>query len=67
MANECISSITMLQLKYDSLQGRNIVVIDEHPFNLVVEELGVIAFLTWKQKVTLTQFVYFYREETKCM
>lgn len=24
-------------------------VINEHPFNLVVEELGIVAFLTWKQ------------------
>lgn len=26
-------------------------VVNEHPFNPVVEELGVIGFLTWKQKM----------------
>lgn len=31
-------------------------VINEHPFNLVVEELGIIAFLTWKQKMILPRF-----------
>lgn len=35
-----------------SLQGGDIVVINKHPFNPVVEELGVVAFLTWKQKET---------------
>lgn len=40
----------------DSLQGRDIVVINEHPFNPVVEELGVVALLTWKQNMTLTWF-----------
>lgn len=37
-----------------SLQGGDVVVVDEHPLNSVVEELRVVAFLTWKQKVTQT-------------
>lgn len=39
-----------------SLQGGDVVVINEHPLNLVVEELGVVALLTWKQKIILTWF-----------
>lgn len=29
-------------------------VVNEHPFNPVVEELGVITFLTWKQKMLMS-------------
>lgn len=29
-------------------------VVDEHPFNPVVKELGVIAFLTWKRKILMS-------------
>lgn len=37
--------------RWCSLQGGDVVVVNEHPFNPVVEELGVIGFLTWKQKM----------------
>lgn len=35
--------------KHYSLQRRNVVVINKHPFNSVVEELGVVTFFTWRQ------------------
>lgn len=49
-----------------SLQGGDIVVINKHPFNPVVEELGVIAFLTWKQKET-TLFCNPQQKGKQCM
>lgn len=49
-------------------------VIDEHPFNLVMEELGVISFLAWKQKMTASAFECFHiiekssaRDETRIL
>lgn len=40
--------------RWRSLQGGDVVVVDEHPFNPVVKELGVIAFLTWKRKILMS-------------
>lgn len=44
------AKIARKRVRCHSLQGGDVVVINEHPFNTVVEELGVVAFLTWKQK-----------------
>lgn len=51
---ECLN-MTHCDGKCYSLQGGDVVVINENSFHPVVEELRVVAFLTWKQKMVMTR------------